>query len=167
MLVTPRVAAAMDEGQKWAVLAAGEALKDAGHPDRPIDTESTGVIVGNAMSRGNPEVEAMLVAEIPYCSMPEALMRFFMRELMNGMSRRVETDLRDDYFAHLLRLAPDFYNRSPTGELMISARRSADRTQPGTVPSGPRFSTTVAPSGSGTRNTSRQLPPFGLPPYML
>jgi ATP-binding cassette subfamily B protein len=47
--------------------------------------------------------------------------RFFMRELMNGMSRRVETDLRDDYFAHLLRLAPDFYNRLPTGELMSRA----------------------------------------------
>ena len=38
------------------------------------------VIVGNAMSRGNPEVEAMLTAGIPYCSMPEALMRFFMRD---------------------------------------------------------------------------------------
>ena len=36
------------------------------------------VVVGNAMSRGNPEVEAMLAAGIPYCSMPEALMRFFM-----------------------------------------------------------------------------------------
>ena len=32
------------------------------------------------MSRGNPEVEAMLAAGIPYCSMPEALMRFFMRD---------------------------------------------------------------------------------------
>lgn len=38
------------------------------------------VVVGNAMSRGNPEVEALLAAGIPYCSMPEALMRFFMRE---------------------------------------------------------------------------------------
>jgi UDP-N-acetylmuramate: L-alanyl-gamma-D-glutamyl-meso-diaminopimelate ligase len=38
------------------------------------------VVVGNAMSRGNLEVEAMLAAGIPYCSMPEALMRFFMGE---------------------------------------------------------------------------------------
>ena len=38
------------------------------------------VVVGNAMSRGNPEVEAMLAAGIPYCSLPEALMRFFMRD---------------------------------------------------------------------------------------
>lgn len=47
--------------------------------------------------------------------------RYLMRELMNGMSRRVENDLRDDYFAHLLRLAPDFYQRVPTGELMSRA----------------------------------------------
>jgi UDP-N-acetylmuramate: L-alanyl-gamma-D-glutamyl-meso-diaminopimelate ligase len=36
------------------------------------------VVIGNAMSRGNPEVEAVLERGIPYCSMPEALMRFFM-----------------------------------------------------------------------------------------
>lgn len=36
------------------------------------------VVIGNAMSRGNPEVEAVLAAGIPYCSMPEALMRLFM-----------------------------------------------------------------------------------------
>jgi ATP-binding cassette subfamily B protein len=47
--------------------------------------------------------------------------RFLVRELLNGMSRHVENDLRDDYFAHLLRLAPDFYGRVPTGELMSRA----------------------------------------------
>jgi len=47
--------------------------------------------------------------------------RYFMRQLINGMSRHVENDLRDDYFAHLLRLAPDFYGRVPTGELMSRA----------------------------------------------
>jgi len=36
------------------------------------------VVIGNAMSRGNPEVEAVLAGGIPYCSMPEALMRLFM-----------------------------------------------------------------------------------------
>jgi ATP-binding cassette subfamily B protein len=47
--------------------------------------------------------------------------RYLMRQLINGMSRRVENDLRDDYFAHLSRLAPDFYGRVPTGELMSRA----------------------------------------------
>jgi UDP-N-acetylmuramate: L-alanyl-gamma-D-glutamyl-meso-diaminopimelate ligase len=36
------------------------------------------VVIGNAMSRGNPEVEAILASGVPYCSMPEALMRLFM-----------------------------------------------------------------------------------------
>jgi acyl transferase domain-containing protein/NAD(P)-dependent dehydrogenase (short-subunit alcohol dehydrogenase family) len=47
--IPPTIAAAMDGGQKWALLCASEALRDAGHPDRPLDTESTGVILGNAM----------------------------------------------------------------------------------------------------------------------
>ena len=46
------------------------------------------VVVGNAMSRGNPEVEAMLAAGIPYCSMPEALMRFFMARAPARRRRR-------------------------------------------------------------------------------
>jgi len=47
--------------------------------------------------------------------------RYGQRELLNGVSRRIETDLRDDFFRHLLRLAPDFYQRVPTGELMSRA----------------------------------------------
>ncbi|MDP3937272.1 MAG: UDP-N-acetylmuramate--L-alanine ligase [Deltaproteobacteria bacterium] len=35
------------------------------------------VVVGNAMSRGNPEIEALLESGIPYVSMPEALRLYF------------------------------------------------------------------------------------------
>ena len=34
------------------------------------------VVIGNAISRGNPEAEAVLEGEIPYCSMPQALNHF-------------------------------------------------------------------------------------------
>ncbi len=34
-------------------------------------------IVGNAVSRGNPQVERVLDERLPYCSMPAALHRFF------------------------------------------------------------------------------------------
>ena len=37
------------------------------------------VIVGNAVSRGNPEVEAALSRKIPYLSLPEVLRDFFIR----------------------------------------------------------------------------------------
>ncbi len=38
------------------------------------------VVVGNAVSRGNPEVEATLSARLPYMSLPEAVREFFLRE---------------------------------------------------------------------------------------
>jgi acyl transferase domain-containing protein len=47
--IPPKVAAAMDEGQQWAVTIADEALTDYGYPNRPLDTERTGVILGTAM----------------------------------------------------------------------------------------------------------------------
>jgi acyl transferase domain-containing protein len=45
----PKVAAVMDEGQQWAVTIAADALADYGYPNRPLDTERTGVILGTAM----------------------------------------------------------------------------------------------------------------------
>jgi ATP-binding cassette subfamily B protein len=44
--------------------------------------------------------------------------RFGMRKLLNSVSRRIENDLREDVFEHLLRLDARFYGRMPTGELM-------------------------------------------------
>lgn len=47
--------------------------------------------------------------------------RYGMRELLNGISRRIETDLRDAFFDHLLRLDASFYGRIRTGDLMSRA----------------------------------------------
>jgi ATP-binding cassette, subfamily B, multidrug efflux pump len=47
--------------------------------------------------------------------------RYAMRELLNGISRRVEYDLRRDFFAHLLRLDAGFYGRMATGDIMSRA----------------------------------------------
>ncbi len=47
--------------------------------------------------------------------------RYGMREIMNGVSRRIEVDLRNDFFRHLLRLDAGFYGRMRTGDLMSRA----------------------------------------------
>jgi len=47
--------------------------------------------------------------------------RFGMRQILNGVSRKVENDLRDDFFAHLLRLDAPFYATHGTGEIMSRA----------------------------------------------
>ena len=47
--------------------------------------------------------------------------RFCMRWLMIGASRRVEYDLRNDLFEHLLSLDLDYFQRTPVGDLMARA----------------------------------------------
>jgi ATP-binding cassette subfamily B protein len=47
--------------------------------------------------------------------------RYLMRELLNGISRRIEADLRNDFFRHLLRLDATFYGTMRTGDLMSRA----------------------------------------------
>jgi ATP-binding cassette subfamily B protein len=47
-----------------------------------------------------------------------SLARYGMRELLNGISRRIEVDLREDFFAHLLTLDASFYLETRTGDLM-------------------------------------------------
>ena len=47
--------------------------------------------------------------------------RFWMRRLLIGVSRRVEYDLRGDYFEHLQTLGSSFYQRWRTGDLMSRA----------------------------------------------
>ena len=47
--------------------------------------------------------------------------RYGMREFLNGISRRIEADLRNDFFQHLLRLDATFYGSTRTGDLMSRA----------------------------------------------
>ncbi|MCL2800930.1 MAG: ABC transporter ATP-binding protein/permease [Treponema sp.] len=44
--------------------------------------------------------------------------RFFWRYFINGSSRRIETQLREDLFAHMQKLSWDFYQKNKIGDLM-------------------------------------------------
>jgi ATP-binding cassette subfamily B protein len=44
--------------------------------------------------------------------------RYGMRELINGLSRRIEYDLRNDLFSHLMTLDAGFFARMRTGDIM-------------------------------------------------
>jgi ATP-binding cassette, subfamily B, multidrug efflux pump len=47
--------------------------------------------------------------------------RYGMRQLLNAISRRVEADLRDAFFEHLIRLDAAFFGATRTGDLMSRA----------------------------------------------
>lgn len=49
-----------------------------GYAPENLDPRPDLVIVGNALSRGNPEIEALLASGIPYVSFPAAFEKFFL-----------------------------------------------------------------------------------------
>ncbi len=51
----------------------------------------------------------------------EGLFQYWMRVILIGISRDIEYDLRNDLFAHLIRLSSDFYARYRTGDIMARA----------------------------------------------
>ncbi len=74
---------------------------EAGSPPMDVILRYAGLIVGVAVIGGAA--------------------RYGMRELLNGYSRRIETDLRDRFFQHLMRLDATFYGHWRTGDLMSRA----------------------------------------------
>ncbi|HXX24566.1 MAG TPA: ABC transporter ATP-binding protein [Terriglobia bacterium] len=48
----------------------------------------------------------------------KSLLGFWVRWILIGISRDVEYDLRNDLFAHLMRLSPRYYTENRTGDLM-------------------------------------------------
>lgn len=73
----------------------------------------------DAMRAGAPTPHVLrLAAAIVGASLLGGVMRYGMRELLNGLSRWVEYDLRNDLFAHLETLDATYYARVRTGDVM-------------------------------------------------
>jgi len=60
-------------------LAARQIEVIAGYAERNLAQKPDLVVIGNAISRGNPEAEYVLDHKLPYCSLPELLKHFFIR----------------------------------------------------------------------------------------
>lgn len=51
----------------------------------------------------------------------QGIFRFLMRRVLIGTSRKIEYDIRNDFFSHIQRLSFNFFNRTSTGDLMARA----------------------------------------------
>ncbi|HLG99209.1 MAG TPA: ABC transporter ATP-binding protein [Bryobacteraceae bacterium] len=60
------------------------------------------------------EFAALLVA----ISAVKGIFQYWMRVILIGISRDIEYELRNDLFAHLVRLSSDFYSKYRTGDIM-------------------------------------------------
>jgi UDP-N-acetylmuramate: L-alanyl-gamma-D-glutamyl-meso-diaminopimelate ligase len=61
----------------------GISLKE-GYREENIPADADVVVIGNAMTRGNPEVEAVLNLKLLYLSLPEVLKNYFLRAGARG-----------------------------------------------------------------------------------
>jgi len=109
--IPPRVAACMDDGQKWALLCAGEALRDAGHPERPLDSESTAVILGNAMG-GERHYETVL-----RLSFPEYSRALYETAAFKALPSAARDAILAEFAAEIARRLPDTTEDTMPGEL--------------------------------------------------
>jgi ATP-binding cassette, subfamily B, multidrug efflux pump len=76
----------------------------------------------DAITRGAPLREVWwLGAAIVGAAVLGGLARYGQRELLNGLSRWIEYDLRNVLFRHLERLEQGFFHRTPTGDIMARA----------------------------------------------
>jgi ATP-binding cassette subfamily B protein len=79
---------------------------------RAVDALRAGVSPHKLLAYG-----AVVVA----VSLTQGVFRYFQRMILVAMSRGIEFDLLNDFFAHLERLHPAFYQRKSTGDLMARA----------------------------------------------
>lgn len=76
----------------------------------------------DSLKRGTTREQLLIFALILVTITAAAgVFRFLMRRIIIGISRKIEFDLREDFFAHLETLSPSFYLEHRTGDLMALA----------------------------------------------
>ena len=116
--VPPKVAAAMDEGQQWAVSMAAEALADYGYPGRPLDTDRTGVILGTAMGGELHYITNLRIMFPEYAHLLEGLDEF------RGLPPEVQQSLMARWGSAVAEHFPEITEDTMPGELanIVSGR---------------------------------------------
>lgn len=80
------------------------------------------LLISLARSEGRRDHElALFFAAIVGFALVSAVFRFYQRWILIGISRKVEYDLRNDLFGHLLRLPPAYFDRMTTGDIIARA----------------------------------------------
>ena len=84
----------------------------SGYGPQNLDPRPDLVVIGNVVSRGNPEVEAVLKLGLPYCSMPQALNHFITRGkrpvVIAGTHGKTTTAAMTAWILHRAGLDPSF-----------------------------------------------------------
>jgi len=109
---------------RWGMALGGLCLilKDLAQAAQPLAIRGavdalTGMVRGIAARSSFVRYVALLIG----LALVKGLFQYGMRVIIIGISRDIEYDLRNDLFQHLVRLSPDYYNRTRTGDIMARA----------------------------------------------
>lgn len=109
-------------------------------------------------------------------ALASGVLRFTMRQLLNGISRKIETDLRQELFARLMQLDAAWYARWRTGDIMARVTNDLSAVRMATGPAimylvntiaGALFSLVMMVGISPRLTLFALLPMIGLPVVML
>ena len=114
----PKVAAAMDLGQQWAVTISAEALADYGYPERPLNTENTAVIIGTAMGGEMHYVTNLRISFPEYANLLESVTDF------NQLPADVRESILNQWWERVDEYFPPITEDTMPGELanIVSGR---------------------------------------------
>ena len=93
-------------------------LKDLAQAAQPLMIR--GAVDALTYRRGS-QVFIRFALYLVLLSLVKGVFQYWMRVIIIGISRDVEFDLRNDLFAHLVRLSPEYYQRTRTGDIMARA----------------------------------------------
>ncbi|HTX39443.1 MAG TPA: ABC transporter ATP-binding protein [Bryobacteraceae bacterium] len=94
-------------------------VKDVAQALQPLMIR--GAVDSFAQPGGSGRVFLRFAAYLIALALAKGIFQFFMRVILIGVSRDIEYDLRNDLFAHLLRLSPDYFGHTRTGDIMARA----------------------------------------------
>ncbi len=78
-------------------------------------------VVDDIQAAFAPEKLPRYAALILGISLVEGFFRFWMRKILIGVSREIEYNLRNDFFAHLQKMSLSFFQKHSTGDVMSRA----------------------------------------------
>ncbi|MHB8114365.1 MAG: type I polyketide synthase, partial [Bellilinea sp.] len=137
--IPPSVLSVMDEGQKWGIAAARQALLDYGYPQKPLDNNRVAVILGNALAGENHYTTSLRIR------LPEFLDTLSGLEAFRGLSAEVQAALFSGMQHDFRGKVPEITEDTMPGELgNIIAGRIANVFNLG----GPNFVTDAACASS-------------------
>ncbi len=96
-------------------------LKDLAQVSQPLVIGRAVDSLSGAASGKAPTLFLRYVGYLLAFALLKGVFQFGMRVILIGISRDVEYDLRNDLFAHLTSLSPDYYARTRTGDIMARA----------------------------------------------